>query len=248
MMARRGYRKYRGLMVVGLLVLSLIVIVVALGAPARGVLARVQASSLRNHAAREPAGRTASRSRSREVADASDPVCAAGQLALSSQLYQVGMPGAFEIYSITNVGVTPCSLVGAPIFAAKNADGQAVEADSETFSNAAGGAVESSVAGDPVDLSPGASGSFAVWWQNCSDPVPSSGLTLQNVTTIWTFSGQEAGITRVMPNATVSCPNVVLVASEIEPGVMSSPPWLPAPSAGLPPGGVAPTEGSLRSN
>ena len=112
MMARRGYRKYRGLMVVGLLVLSLIVIVVALGAPARGVLARVQASSLRNHAAREPAGRTASRSRSREVADASDPVCAAGQLALSSQLYQVGMPGAFEIYSITNVGVTPCSLVG----------------------------------------------------------------------------------------------------------------------------------------
>lgn len=69
---------------------------------------------------------------------------------------------------------------------------------------------------------------------NCPVSVPSSEATTESVTFSWTFVGQEGGIAQHIPKFTVGCPDVSFTVSAIEPGVMSHPPWLPAPSAQSP--------------
>jgi len=161
-------------------------------------------------------------------------ICGPEELTLSGQFYNVDMSGSYEIYQVTNIGSTPCSLGGSPIFAAQNAQAEGVETISETFSSAAGSPVATS-AGTPVDLEPGSTGSFAVWWQNCPDPIPSAKVSEQDVTTSWTFAGQQAGVTQEVANFAAGCPALPMVVSALQLGVMAGPPWLPAPSAGSPP-------------
>jgi hypothetical protein len=139
------------------------------------------------------------------------------------------MSGSYDIYSVTNKGATPCSLKGAPRFAAQNAAGEAVETISEGFPRAVG---------KPVNLQSGRSGSFAAWWDNCPDSVRSSRATTESVTVSWTFAGQEGGIAQHIPTFTVGCTDVSFTVSAIEPRVMSHPPWLPVPSAQSPPQGT----------
>jgi hypothetical protein len=153
------------------------------------------------------------------------PTCGPGQLTLSSRFYNVDMSGSYDIYSVTNKGAAPCSLRGAPRFTTQNAAGKPVETISESFPRAVG---------KPVNLLPGRRGSFATWWDNCPDSVPSSTATTESVTVSWTFAGQKGGTAEHIAKFTVSCPDVSFTVSAIELGVMSHPPWLPAPSAQSP--------------
>ena len=92
----------------------------------------------------------------------------------------------------------------------------------------------SKTGGKSVNLLPGRRGSFAAWWDNCLDSVPSSEAKTEAVTVSWTFAGQKSGIAQHIPKFTVGCPDVSFTVSAIELGVMSHPPWLPAPSAQSP--------------
>jgi hypothetical protein len=150
------------------------------------------------------------------------PTCDASQLALVQHIYQVAMDGAFVIYSVTNRGVTPCSLQGAPRYAALSAGGKAVETVVEGFPRAVG---------KRVNLPPGGTGSFAVWWDTPKNSVPSSELRSENATTSWTFRGQRVGIAQDRQTLMVGPSAVGLTVSAIEARVMSHPPWLPEPSA-----------------
>jgi hypothetical protein len=153
------------------------------------------------------------------------PTCGPGQLALSSRLYNVDMSGSYDIYSVTNKGAAPCSLRGAPRYTAQNAEGKPVMTVSEGFPTAVS---------KQVNLLPDRRGSFAAWWDNCPDSLPSSKATTKSVTVSWTFAGQKSGIVQHIPKFTVGCPDASFTVSAIEPGVMSHPPWLPTPSAQSP--------------
>ena len=153
------------------------------------------------------------------------PTCGPGQLALSSRFYNVDISGSYDIYSVTNKGAAPCSLRGAPRYTAQNVAGKPLMTISESVPRGEG---------KSVNLPPGRRGSFAAWWDNCPDSVPSSKATTESVTVSWTFAGQKSGIAQHIPKFTVCCPDVSFTVSAIEPGVMSHPPWLPAPSAQSP--------------
>jgi hypothetical protein len=150
------------------------------------------------------------------------PTCGPDQLALSSRFYNVDISGSYDIYSVTNKGAAPCRLNGAPRFAVQNAAGKAVETISGSVPRGEG---------KSVNLPPGRRGSFAAWWDSCPNSLPSSEVRTEAVTVSWTFAGQKSGIAQHIPKFTVGCPDVSFTVSAIEPGVMTHPPWLQAPSA-----------------
>lgn len=194
-------------------------------------------------AARTPARTTTgSKPMGPKVTVAAYPTCLASRLRLSTRAYNVDMTGAYAIYSITNIGSAPCALAGTPLFSATDSAARAVGTVQETYANTGRARATSGTAERRVVLWPGGHGSFAAWWQNCPDALPSAQVKIVTLTSSWTFVGQSSGITQVTPDAAVGCKNVPVVVSQFEAGVMSHPPWVPTPSAGSPGGFDVETE------
>lgn len=151
-------------------------------------------------------------------------ICAASSVSLSQRLYNVGMSGAYVIYTVRNTGTVPCALSGVPTYSLVDAAGR----PALTFTEA-----QPFGQGAEVALDPGARGSFSVPWGRCSSP--QGRASGQTVTSSWRFPGQQKGISRVDSGFVAGCANQYIVASPIQAGAMSRPVGLSAPKPGGPP-------------